>query len=150
MNEGKNSFVIARALWDHSVSNSSTDIRRHSVNETTPIWSSVEPPSLLASRHRTSGALRFPPYSVHSPLAGQHETVDVSTVGLVYSYSVIHPNPKSGAASYALGYVDLPGPLRVFARFANGAIPAVGSLCEAIPDPELGYQFVVKQQKKGD
>lgn len=119
------------------------------MNESINIWSNNEPPRLLASRHCASGALRFPPYPTTSPLAALHETVEVDTQGVVYSYSVIHPNPKTGAPAYALGYVDLPGPLRVFGRFALGTVPAVGDSCEAILDEQLGYQFAV-QNLKGD
>jgi uncharacterized OB-fold protein len=118
------------------------------VNEPSiPLWSSGTPPHLLASRERASGTLRFPPFPPASPLAALHDTVDVAPRGEVYSYSVIHPNPKTGAQPYALGYVDMPGPLRIFGRFADGAIPAVGEACEAVPDDAYGYQFTLQNRK---
>ena len=77
-------------------------------------------PALLASRERSSGELVFPPLPENSPLAARHELTAIETTGMVYSFSVIHPNPKTGQAPYALGYVDLPGPVRIFGRHRRG------------------------------
>lgn len=106
----------------------------------TPIWTS-SPPRLLASRHRANGALRFPPFPAGSPLAAAHETVRIGTSGRVYSYTVMHPNPKTGAAPYALGYVDLDDEVRLFGRIAGDV--AIGSECQAVPDADYGYAFLV-------
>lgn len=106
----------------------------------TPILSADRPPALLASRHKRTHALRFPPLSPQSPLAPSHETVTVPGRGTLYSFSVIHPNPKTGAAPFALGYVDLPGPIRLFGRIAGEGI-GIGVACELIADAEFGYAF---------
>lgn len=104
------------------------------------IWSADKPPRLLASRHRESKEIRFPSFRPASPLASSWEVATLEGVGIVYSFSVIHPNPKSGVQPYSLGYIDLPGPVRIFGRI-QGAAVNVGSRCEAIPDNEFGYQF---------
>ena len=60
--------------------------------------------------------------------------------GTVYSFSVIHPNPKTGAAPFAVGYVDLAGPVRIFARIAGEGV-RIGAECEVAADAQLGYRF---------
>lgn len=102
------------------------------------IWNVGEPAKLLASRNRKTGTLRFPPYPANSPLSAEHEVVALEAGGVVYSFSVIHPNPKSGTKPFALGYVDMPGPVRIFGRI-RGETAAIGAACEAVPDPEFGY-----------
>lgn len=103
-------------------------------------WSVDKPPRLLASRHRESKEVRFPPFRPGCPLASWQEVVSLDGVGIVYSFSVIHPNPKSGTKPYALGYIDVPGPVRIFGRIQGDAVE-VGSRCEAVPDDEFGYHF---------
>lgn len=107
-----------------------------------PLWSTAPEPALLASRERAGGALVFPALPPASPLAGRHETVAVDAVGAVYSYTVIHPSAKSGEAPYALGYVDLPGPVRLFGRLCGKPRPAIGERYAARPDERFGYVFV--------
>jgi uncharacterized OB-fold protein len=68
--------------------------------------------------------------------------VPIDTVGEVYSFTVIHPGAKSGLAPYALGYVDLPGPVRIFGRLLGKDRPAIGERYEARPDDAFGYVFV--------
>jgi len=107
-----------------------------------PLWSDGAEPALVASRHLATGEIVFPALAPASPLHDEHETVSVAPVGHVYSYTVIHPGPKSGASPYALGSVDFPGPVRIFGRLAGTARPAIGDRCRARPDDELGYVFV--------
>lgn len=104
------------------------------------IWSADQPPKLIASRNTTTGAVRFPAVPAGSPLAHGQETVALESSGTVYSYSVVHPNPKSGAQPFALGYVDLPGPVRIFGRIQGDAV-RIGAVCEAVADAEFGYVF---------
>jgi len=108
---------------------------------TTPpsLWSAGPDPRLLASRHRASGAMRFPPFAPSSPLADSHETQPLPAQGRVYSFTVIHPNPKSGQPPFALGYVDLAGPVRIFGR-VEGEV-RIGAACEAVPHAQYGYVF---------
>ena len=106
----------------------------------TSIWSADLPPKLLASRDTRTGALRFPAFPAASPLAACQDTVALDGSGTVYSHSLIHPNPKSGAQPFALGYVDLPGPVRIFGRI-RGAQVRIGAACQAVADAEFGYVF---------
>jgi uncharacterized OB-fold protein len=110
------------------------------VTNVTRIWSAEPPPRLIASRDTKTGTLRFPAFPADSPLASGKEVVALEGSGTVYSHSVIHPNPKSGAQPFALGYVDLPGPVRIFGRI-QGATVRIGAPCRAIADAEFGYVF---------
>lgn len=106
-----------------------------------PLWSVGAEPALLASRDRRRGDLVFPAIAEASPLRAEHDTVPVGAAGEVYSYTVIHPSPKSGEAPYALGLVDLPGPVRIFGRLCGTARPAIGQRYRAHPDDRFGYVF---------
>lgn len=108
-----------------------------------PLWSTTgRDARLLASRHRQSAELVFPALPEASPLAPHYETVPIEGIGEVYSFTVIHPGAKSGLAPYALGYVDLPGPVRIFGRLCGKDRPAIGERYEARPHEEFGYVFV--------
>lgn len=104
------------------------------------IWSAQQPPRLIASRDTKTGALRFPAFPADSPLAAGQEVVELEGTGKVYSYSAIHPNPKSGAQPFALGYVDLPGPVRIFGRIEGDTV-RIDAACRAVAHPEFGYVF---------
>ncbi len=108
------------------------------------IWSAAPPPRLIASREKKTGALRFPAFPADSPLAAGQEIVELDGIGTVYSYSVIHPNPKSGAQPFALGYVDLPGAVRIFGRIQGDTV-RIGSACRAVAHAEFGYVFQTVQ-----
>jgi len=109
------------------------------MNPPTAIWSAQQPTALLASRNKRTRVLRFPPFPAGSPLAATHENVELRGLGTVHSYTVIHPNPKTGAAAFAVGYVDMEGPVRLFGRI-HGEV-AIGAQCEAAPDPDHDYAF---------
>jgi uncharacterized OB-fold protein len=108
------------------------------------LWSPGPEPALLTSRDRSSGEIVFPPVPDASPLAASHELTQIAPEGVVYSYSVIHPNPKSGQPPYALGYVDLRGPVRIFGRIEGR--PSIGARCRARPDATFGYVFELTTQ----
>ncbi|MDZ5459504.1 Zn-ribbon domain-containing OB-fold protein [Azohydromonas lata] len=110
-----------------------------------PLWRNAPAPTLVASRDLESGELVFPALSADSPLIRQHETVPLAGVGEVYSFTVIHPSPKSGEAPYALGYVDLPGPVRLFGRLCGKPRPAIGDRYAAKADKRFGYVFEAVQ-----
>jgi uncharacterized OB-fold protein len=107
-----------------------------------PLWSAAPEPALLASRERATGELVFPALPPSSPLADRHDTVSVEAVGEVYSYTVIHPGAKSGQSPYALGYVDFPGPVRIFGRLCGKQRPTIGERYAARADDAFGYVFV--------
>ncbi|SPS00499.1 Zn-ribbon domain-containing OB-fold protein [Cupriavidus taiwanensis] len=106
-----------------------------------PLWSADPFPHLIASRHRATGAWIFPAVPADSPLAAEHDPVAIRGSGVVYSFTVIHPAPKTGQPPYALGYVDFVGPVRIFGRLQGKARPAIGDRYEARPDAEFGYVF---------
>lgn len=110
----------------------------------TTVWSEDQSSRLIASRDPNTGALRFPAFSSGSPLAGGQAVVTLEGTGTVYSHSVIHPNPKTGAQPFAVGYVDLPGPVRIFGRIQGGE-PRIGAACTAVSHPEFGYVFQIIQ-----
>ncbi|RII77419.1 Zn-ribbon domain-containing OB-fold protein [Pseudomonas monteilii] len=107
----------------------------------TSLWSSDAPARLFASRHRVSGELVFPPVSVYSPLAEQYDVATLASEGALYSYTIINPSPKSGLQPFALGYVDLPGPARLFGRVNGKRRPEIGDVCRVLPDDTYGYVF---------
>jgi uncharacterized OB-fold protein len=83
---------------------------------------------LLASRDRASGHGVFPPIPEHSPAAPGFESITLSDAATLYSFTVIHPNPKTGVAPFALIYADFPEDVRVFGRLdlADGEKPRIG------------------------
>ncbi len=106
------------------------------------LWSSGPEPQLLASRSRDDDALLlFPTLPDASPLAALHAPVPLQAEGTVYSFTIIHPGAKTGLAPYALGYVDLPGPVRIFGRLQGKLRPAIGDRYRAVPDATYGYVF---------
>lgn len=105
------------------------------------LWNADGPTTLLASRDRDTGEWVFPPVPAHSPLSPRHATVPVAGDGTVYSFTVIHPAPKTGQPPYALGYVDFAGPIRIFGRLLGRERPAIGDRYAAEPDPTYGYVF---------
>ncbi|MDM0110365.1 OB-fold domain-containing protein [Variovorax sp. J22R24] len=104
-----------------------------------PLWSTDR--ELLASRDRSTGEWIFPAVADASPLAARHETVAIEGAGEVYSFTVIHPSAKSGQAPYALGYVDFPGPVRIFGRLQGREQPAIGDRYRPRADADFGYVF---------
>lgn len=105
------------------------------------LWSADSEPVLLASRDRWTDEFVFPAVPDASPLAARHQNVPVTGVGVVYSFTVIHPSPKSGLAPYALGYVDFPGPVRIFGRLLGKGRPVIGDRYKPRPDTDFGYVF---------
>lgn len=72
---------------------------------------------LVGGRCKNCGASSFPSATVcTSCLSEDIETVDLGDEGKLYSYSVVHQAPKGWTTPYTLGYVDLPGDVRVLAH----------------------------------
>lgn len=99
---------------------------------------------LLASREKATGRGLFPRVADGSPAAPLYEPIELSDEAVLYSYTVIHPSPKTGLPPVALGYVDFPEDVRVFGRLilTPGARPAIGMRLRPVPaDDAGGYAF---------
>jgi uncharacterized OB-fold protein len=87
-------------------------------------------PSLLlkASRNRESGLGVFPRIPDASPAAPRFEPIELSATATLYSFTVIHPSPKTGLEPFALIYADFPEAVRVFGRLdlPAGQRPEIG------------------------
>jgi len=108
---------------------------------------------LHASRDRASGRCVFPRIPDSSPAAPRFQPVELSASATLYSYTVIHPNPKSGAKPFVLAYADFAEGARVLGRLklAEGERPVIGmvlmvDVAETAPDAPLDspptYVFV--------
>lgn len=75
--------------------------------------------TLVGSRCPECGSLFFPVGSVcPSCLNGELDRVPLSRQGNLYTYSIIHIGPRGWDTPYAVGYVDLPEGVRLFAHLA--------------------------------
>jgi uncharacterized protein len=103
---------------------------------------------LAASRNRITGQCVFPRLPEHSPAARRFEPVTLSAQAVLYSFTIIHPNPRTGQQPFALVYADFPEGARVFGRLAlpEGARPVIGTRLETViepsPDGEVRYSFI--------
>lgn len=74
-------------------------------------------PHLIGGHCRKCQAQSFPRAAVCTNcLSEEIDTVELADQGVLYSYSIVHQAPKGWAVPYALGYVDLPGDIRVLAH----------------------------------
>jgi uncharacterized OB-fold protein len=71
---------------------------------------------LVGSRDLQSGKFVFPRVPKNSPSAPRFTATDLSQHGILYSFTVIHPNPKTAEKPFVLAYVDFPEGARVFGR----------------------------------
>lgn len=104
-------------------------------------------PRLEASRHRSSGHIFFPKIPDNFPVAPEYETVRLSLEAILYSYTIVHPSPKSGQPSFVIAYADLPENVRIMGRMAGNAAPTIGGplrieVDEASEVGEPAYHFV--------
>jgi uncharacterized OB-fold protein len=104
---------------------------------------------LAASRSRTTGQCVFPQLPEQSPAARRFEPVTLSAHARLYSFTIIHPNPKTGRKPFALVYADFPEGARVFGRLAlpENTRPVIGTRLEAVIEPstdgeEFSYSFI--------
>ena len=74
--------------------------------------------ALLGSRCRECGTTYFPPRQIcpRCMKEGILEPLPLSRQGALYTYTVIRQAPPRYPAPYAVGYVDLPEGVRVFAQ----------------------------------
>jgi uncharacterized OB-fold protein len=108
---------------------------------------------LVASRDRITGRCVFPRVPEHSPAAPRYEPVTLSAYAQLYSFTIIHPNPKTGQSPFALAYADFPEGARVFGRLqlSEGMRPVIGTRLEAVvelsADGEVRYAFVPTREE---
>jgi uncharacterized protein len=103
---------------------------------------------LVGSRDLQNGKCVFPRVPESSPSAPRFATVDLSQRGQLYSFTVIHPNPKTGDKPFVLAYVDFPEGARAFGRLnlEPGARAEIGmSVAVHIEEPAgsgARYHFI--------
>ncbi|WP_424139532.1 Zn-ribbon domain-containing OB-fold protein [Roseomonas chloroacetimidivorans] len=109
-----------------------------------PAGASDQPIRLQASRDRHSDQCVFPAVPESSPSAPRYEPVQLSERAVLYSFTVIHPNPKSGQAPFALVYADFPERARVFGRLRlpEGQRPRIGMPLSPVADDAGQYVFI--------
>lgn len=109
-----------------------------------PAGTADQPLRLIASRDRQSGQCVFPAIPDSSPSSPRYEPVQLSEQAVLYSFTVIHPNPKSGQAPFVLVYADFPERARVFGRLRlpEGQRPQIGMALSAVADGAGQYSFI--------
>jgi uncharacterized OB-fold protein len=110
---------------------------------------------LMASRDKHTGKGLFPRIPDRSPSADRYQSITLSLEAELYSFTIIHPNPKTSLAPFALVYADFPEDVRVFGRLnlASGWEPSIGMRLRAIttaasPDGQTSedYRFVPAEE----
>ena len=108
---------------------------------------------LVGSKDLKTGKCIFPRIPETSPSAPRYAAIELSRRGEVYSFTVIHPNPKTGEKPFALAYVDFPEGARAFGRLhlAAGETPRVGMTAEVCVEStaETGtlYYFIPAKEQ---
>lgn len=107
---------------------------------------------LLAYRHTGRAELYFPPLPATSPQHAGAALVELEGVPTLYSYTVMHPSPKTGKPPMALGYADYPEGVRIFGRlmYPAGRRPAIGDAlapCLVETDEGTVYGFELKHEE---
>ncbi len=111
------------------------------MNPLPSLWGADSPSHLLGSRDIATGELAFPALPGHSPLADQYRIEALAGEGALYSFTIIQPSPRSGLEPFALGYLDLEGPVRLFGRVKGSERPVIGASYRIQPDETYGYVF---------
>ncbi|KND59602.1 hypothetical protein BVER_01227c [Candidatus Burkholderia verschuerenii] len=105
---------------------------------------------LLAYRY-IDDVLLFPPLPATSPLAASTQLVPLTGTPTLYSFTVMHPSPKTGKPPVPLGFADYPEGVRIFCRliYPDGRRPVIGDALQVrlieIDDGEI-YAFELKER----
>ena len=83
---------------------------------------------MTGSRCPACGATFYPPRGVCSRCLSELELVQLSTKGVVYTYTVVHQAGPGFETPYTLVYVDLPEGVRVLGRLDGE--PQIGMVVE--------------------
>jgi uncharacterized OB-fold protein len=78
------------------------------------------------------GATFYPPRRVCARCLAELEPAELSTKGVVYTYTVVHQAGPGFETPYTLVYVDLPEGVRVLGRLAGE--PRIGMVVELAAD----------------
>jgi uncharacterized OB-fold protein len=103
---------------------------------------------LVASRHRRSGQCVFPSIPTWSAAAQDYESTELSPQASLYSFTVLHPSPKTGEKPFIVIYADFPERARVFGRLRmpEGERPKIGMqlrvVFESTADGSADFFFV--------
>lgn len=103
---------------------------------------------LVGSKNLKTGKCVFPCVPETSPSASRYTRIDLSRRGVLYSFTVIHPNPKTGVKRFTLAYVDFPEGARAFGRLhlPEGEIAKIGMAVEVCvqgtPEVSASYHFI--------
>jgi uncharacterized OB-fold protein len=103
---------------------------------------------LQASREKASGKGVFPRIPENSPAWERFEPILLSSKATLYSFTVIHPNPKTGLKPFTLVYADFPEDVRVFGKLdlAEGERVRIGAELRVMAAPNAGYLFEVVEE----
>jgi uncharacterized OB-fold protein len=105
-------------------------------------WSSDIPPKLLGSKNLSSNEIIFPPLPADSPIAQLYVLEELEPVGVLYTFTIIHPSAKSGLPPFSLGFINLQSSqARIFGRLVQEGRPNIGDLYRIEHDAEFGYVF---------
>ncbi|MGO8021199.1 Zn-ribbon domain-containing OB-fold protein [Rhizobium leguminosarum] len=96
--------------------------------------------NLNASRDIQTGKGVFPRVPSTSPSADRYQPIKLSREAELYSFTVIHPNPKTGLKPFALIYADFAEDTRVFGRLQlnEGEKPKIGMRLRVSSDDATG------------
>ena len=103
------------------------------------------------SRSTKSGKLVFPEIPAESAVKALFEPATVPNKAKLYSYTTIHPNPKTGLPPFSLGYADFGDELRVFGKLklAPDQKPEIGMALslEPLNDADSGPAYLLAPAK---
>lgn len=104
--------------------------------------------NLQASRERKTGRGVFPRVPSASPSADRYEPITLPGEAMLYSFTVIHPNPKTSLKPVTLIYADFAEDTRVFGRLElpEGQKPVIGMALRVVSNdgdenPDTTYFF---------
>jgi uncharacterized protein len=101
--------------------------------------------------HAGRDALYFPPLPPGSPQRERTELVDLNGAPTLYSYTIMHPSPKTGKPPMLLGYADYPEGVRIFGRlqYPAGRRPTIGdTLAPCLVETDEGTIYAFEPQRE--
>lgn len=110
---------------------------------------SPQNPPLQASRDRVTKRGLFPAIPAQSPAAPRYEAITLSPEATLYSFTIIHPNPKSGEKPFVLVYADFAEDVRVFGKLElpEGIAPRIGMRLRTVIGDAGAYHFQPAQEQ---